>query len=59
MKTLITTYLSLDGGLRPVDPVLSAVQKSIASFTAVRLGPEAPSPCRICMEMALNAMNMA
>jgi len=35
-KTLITTYISIDGGLQPVTDVLLAIARSFASYTAIR-----------------------
>eukprot|EP00435_Cladocopium_sp_Y103_P073168 s157_g42.t1 len=45
-KTLITSYISIDGGLRPLPETLMAVAKSFASYTSVRselLDADAPS----------------
>ena len=48
-KTLITTYISIDGGLQPVTDVLLAIARSFASYTAIRCvmgsqggGPDGP-----------------
>ncbi|CAK9091709.1 unnamed protein product [Durusdinium trenchii] len=35
-KTLVTTYVSIDGGLRPMPHVLGAIAQSFAVFTQVR-----------------------
>ena len=37
-KTLITSYISIDGGLRPLPETLMAVARSFASYTSVRWG---------------------
>lgn len=45
-KTLITSYISIDGGLRPLPETLMAVARSFASYTSVRselLDADAPT----------------
>lgn len=45
-KTLITSYISIDGGLRPLPETLMAVAKSFASYTSVRWDGQGVLPWR-------------